>query len=661
LGACNESSYHNDLFFITLFTDSSEVIMPKSIFGLLIIMCFIFVVSQSHAQESVEIPLEETPSGVLSNTQASVDVKSAVLQAIESNPDIQASWHIFRASIEEVKVVRAGYFPKVDLAASTGKAERDYRGPNNESLKYSTDQLQLTLSQMLFDGFRTSAQVSRFDEARMVRYYEFLNTIEATALDAVKAFQDVRRNRELVNLARENYAKHLEVHDQIKQRTNSGVGRGVDLEQVIGRLALAESNLITEASNLHDVSARYLRVVGQLPIENFVPSNLASQQLPDSIRSALTLAYQGNPGFHAAIKNISAAQEQVRVEKSGYYPTAELRARGVRSRNQNGFDEVADGETRGTETGIELAINYNLYSGGENRASIRRSLEEVSEAKDLRDQACVDLRQTTQIAYNDTFRIRDRLVSLEQHRVSSGKVRTAYFQQFKIGQRSLLDLLDAENEYFQASRALITARAELETAYARSFAAMGGILPALGIARESLALLQNTQEDDSLEITESVCPYEAPEAVSRTQLLNRTSPLRNVQVLAQPEPPFVNEVLVQPASADLQLRGDSLFDVGSAKLKSGATEKLDKFVNEIRKMKVKQITVEGHTDNTGSDKLNVALSSARAQQVRDYLVAQGLTDIPISVQGFGSARPVEDNSIPAGRAANRRVDIKVEK
>ncbi len=563
---------------------------------------------------------------VAAQSAAANNVKDAALQAIESNPDVQASWHEFSAAAQDVRVARAGYLPTVDIGASTGKTNRDYDG----RASYTNNQAQVTLSQMLFDGFRTSGEVDRFDSARLVRYYELLNTVETTALEAVRAYEDVKRNRELVNLARNNYAKHREVFGQIEERASSGVGRRVDLEQVAGRLALAESNLLTEASNLHDVTARYLRVVGQLPAEDLAEVDLTQQKLPDNIRSALTLAYQGNPGFHAAIKNISAAQAAVKVERAGYYPKAELRARQVTSRNQNGFDNRTDPSSYGDESAVELALTYNLYSGGANRAAVRRSLEQVNQAKDLRDQACVDLRQNTQIAYNDAQRIREQLTSLQQHRLSSDKVRAAYSEQFNIGQRTLLDLLDAENEYFQASRALIIANGDLEIAYARSLAAMGSLLPALGIVRDGLGILHDTKVKDSLNISESACPDIAPVAMGRDDLISELTPLA----------------------------GDTLFDVGSSQLKVGAAQKLDQLIADIKTTpKVVQISIEGHTDNTGTDALNIPLSKARAQRVRDYFVLHGLETIPMTVDGFGATRPVADNTSVIGKAANRRVDV----
>lgn len=565
---------------------------------------------------------------VAAQDSAANNVKEAALQAIESNPDVQASWHEFSASTHDVRVARAGYLPTVDIGATAGKTNRDYDG----RAVYNTAQAQVTLSQLLFNGFRTSSEVARFDSARMVRYYELLNTIETTALEAVRAYEDVKRNRELVKLARNNYVKHQEVFGQIEERASSGVGRGVDLEQVAGRLALAESNLLTEASNLHDVTARYLRVVGQLPAENLAEVDLTQQKLPDTIRAALMLAYQGNPAFHASIKNISAAQAAVKVERSGYYPKAELRARQVTSRNQNGFDNRTDPDSYGDESAVELALTYNLYSGGANRAAVRRSLEQVNQAKDLRDQACVDLRQNTQIAYNDAQRVREQLAALRQHRISSDKVRTAYAEQFNIGQRSLLDLLDAENEYFQASRALIIANGDLEIAYARSLAAMGSLLPALGIVREGLGILHDTKVNDSLDISESACPDLAPEALGRDDLISELTPLA----------------------------GDALFDVGSSQLKTGAAQKLDQLIADIKATpQVVAIKIEGHTDNTGTDALNIPLSKARAQRVRDYFVLNGLEAIPMTLDGFGATRPVADNTSASGKAANRRVDVTV--
>ncbi|MFO1389171.1 TolC family outer membrane protein [Cellvibrio sp.] len=557
-------------------------------------------------------------------------VRDAATQAIESNPDVQSAWHTFKAATYQVGEARSGYMPSVDLAASTGRNYRDFDGQG----RYTNSQGQVSLTQSLFEGFRTLGQVEHLEGARLVRYYELLDSVETTAFEAVRAYEDVSRERQLLSSARDNYAKHQEVYAQIEERVASGVGRKVDLEQVAGRLALAETNLLTEASNLHDVTSRYLRIVGQLPAADLAASSLAQTNLPTNIREALQLAYQGNSGFHAAVKNIAAMQANVKVERSGYYPKAELRARQVVSRNTNGFDERVDAARYGDESAVELAITYNLFSGGATRSAVRRALEEVNQAKDLRDKACVDLRQNTQIAYNDSQRLKEQLKSLDQHRRSSDKVRIAYGEQFKIGQRSLLDLLDAENEYFQANRAYTSAQADLNIAHARTLAAMGKLLPALNITRESLVQVKDAKVNDKGEKIDgaNACPAEVVEGFSRKDLVSEM----------------------------IRISGDALFDVGSSALTTTASQKLELLVQQIKNTpNVVQIKIDGHTDNTGTDMINIPLSKARAESVKNYFILNGLDQINYQTEGYGATRAVGDNSTEQGKAANRRVEVTV--
>lgn len=202
---------------------------------------------------------QSLPQGLMS--PGSSDLQRVVQQAISTNPEVQAAWRELRASGQDRRAAWGNYLPSVDVNAGVGQEDREHDGRGS----YDTDYAEVALTQMIYDGFATSSEVERLDRAELVRYYELLGASEEVSLEAVRAYLDVQRYRELVRLAQDNYAKHLEVFNQIEERTLSGAGRGVDLEQISGRLALAESNLMTEASNLHDVTARYQRIVGDLP------------------------------------------------------------------------------------------------------------------------------------------------------------------------------------------------------------------------------------------------------------------------------------------------------------------------------------------------------------------------------------------------------------
>lgn len=429
------------------------------------------------------------------------NLRDAVGLAVAGNPEVEARWHAFKASREEQDVARGGFRPQVDLSAGLASEFRKRPGVANDD--FTRRGAALSLRQMLYDGFETSSEVARIGFESLARYYELLDAAENTALEATRAYVDVLRYRELVALAKENYVQHRQVFEQIEKRTQAGVGRRVDLEQAAGRLALAESNLLTEGTNLHDVSARYQRVVGELP-PAALPTADMNPGLPASIRDALEAAYRASPALAASQEGVRAAQAQARGKRAAMQPRLDLRARDEISWDADGIDG------RQRDRVVELVFNYNLFNGGADAARIRQFAQQLNVAQDVRDKSCRDLRQTLQIAYNDVQRLGEQLRFLDQHQLSIAKAREAYRRQFDIGQRTLLDLLDTENEYFQARRAYASALHDLTTARVRTLAAMGGLLKALDLVRADLPTPQEIgQERDPVEAS-AACPNEAP-------------------------------------------------------------------------------------------------------------------------------------------------------
>ncbi|MEN9314580.1 MAG: hypothetical protein RIS35_973 [Pseudomonadota bacterium] len=435
-------------------------------------------------------------------------LREAARQAVTSNPEVQARWHAFLAAEQDQKEVEAGYRPTIDLVTGVGRVvqSRPNLTPRSESFTRRSASVQLT--QMVYDGFYTKNQVARFGHARLVRYYELLDAAERTALEAVRAYGDVLRYRELVRYAQDNYVQHRQVLDQIASRTAAGVGRRADLEQATGRLALAESNLLTEVANLHDVSARYLRVVGRPAPETMAPLGdlLVGNVVPATVQDALRDALNANAGLNAAMENVLADERQVEALRAPFRPRLDLRARASRDRSIDRF--FVDG-TSGDNV-VEFVMTYNLSRGGADEARLRRAAESVNEARDMREKVCRDVRQQLAIAYNDAKRLKEQLAFLDQHQMSTEKAREAFRQQFAIGQRTLLDLLDTENEYFQARRAYTSGVYEQILAVARTLTEMGRLTRTLDVTRESLPTPQELGQQRTGVDPAAICPPEAP-------------------------------------------------------------------------------------------------------------------------------------------------------
>ena len=414
-------------------------------------------------------------TAALAQTSAVVKAPSTlqevVEQAVLNNPEVKLRFHNLEAAQFERAAAKGAWLPRVDVEASAGP-KQTLTPTLGATRDYNSRSAQLQIRQTLFDGFATSADVRRLGHTHQAAYFDFLSVSNQTALEATRAYIDVTRYRDLVQLAAANFTTHQEVHDRINQKVSAGVGRRVDLEQAAGRMALAESNWITEVSNLHDVSARFQRLVGDVPTTDLARLDSFDAAMPASA-NFLVDATKKNPDFLSSVATIRAYRADLALRKSALYPTVELRARQSLETNQSGIT----GDYR--DSALEVVLSYNLFRGGSDSNRAKQYAAKLGSAFDLRDKACRDIWQTGQIAYNDSVRLAAQLKLLAQHELSTSKARQAYQQQFDIGQRSLLDLLDTENELYQARRALANSEYDLALAKVRVLAVSGSLLPAL--------------------------------------------------------------------------------------------------------------------------------------------------------------------------------------
>ncbi|MES2245448.1 MAG: TolC family outer membrane protein [Pseudomonadota bacterium] len=427
-------------------------------------------------------------------------LKEAAQNAVLNNPEVLARWHTIKAADGERDVGAGALLPKVDLAAGSGAERRST--PTTIGTRFDRNSASLTITQLLYDGFATRNDVKRLDHARLVRLFEFFDTSESVALEAVKAYYDVLRYRELLRLAEDNFVQHRSVFDQTERRVKAKVARAVDLEQISARLAMAEANLLTETSNLHDTTARFQRIVGLMPTQDMpVPAPLL-RDIPEDASGAVRSAQQRNGALRASIENVRASNAALASRSGAYQPRFDLRLRREQGANLNGVAGNTDA------TVAEVIMSWNLFNGFSDRARERQFAEQLNVAKDLRDKTCRDIRQTLLIAYNDARKLKEQLGYLDQNKVSVEKARNAYRQQFDIGQRTLLDLLDTENELFQAKRAVANSEQDLNIAYARTQAGLGTLLAALELSRIETGGFPGLDQWNDGEDASQHCPAE---------------------------------------------------------------------------------------------------------------------------------------------------------
>ncbi|MDM8350411.1 TolC family outer membrane protein [Pseudomonas sp. sp1636] len=404
-------------------------------------------------------------------------LNEAMQSALEVHPEIQAGINARLSVEEQMKAAQGGYLPQVDLLAGYGREGSDT--PGTRGLTHNTETLtrgesSLRLQQMLFDGFATSSEVGRQRATVNARAYELLGTSERTALTVVQVYLEVLKRQDLVRLAADNLRSHERIYDQISLRSERGVGRMADLDQAEARLAQARNNLITEQTNLADAQVNYYSVVGRDPSELSMPQGLPGR-LPESLQTAREEMLANNPFLSSAESDVQATEQQYEAAKSAFYPRfdAEL---------SRGMDNNLDGVSgHSNEWQAMLRMRYNLFAGGSNKADLQSKAHQINQAMDVRNNALRVLIEDLGLAWNALANARQQLPIAQQYVDYSSRVRDSYQKQFGLGERTLLDLLDSENELFTAARRLEEVRfTELFTQY-RIKATMGSLLQSQGV------------------------------------------------------------------------------------------------------------------------------------------------------------------------------------
>lgn len=453
-----------------------------------------------------------------------------VEKTITSNPEVQARYHKFLEAGFEQDVARGGFLPDASIVSTFRKQEEVIRLGNGTATPRMNNEL--VLRQMIFDGFATSNDVKRLGHASRVRYYELQSAMQNVTLEFVRAYLDTLRFRDLTQYAKDNYIVHKQLYDRIEERVNAGVTRRVDLEQATGRLALAESNLLTEMTNLHDVTARMVRLYGELPPETLEMPTFTKAGVEPTTAEALKLAYYQNPDLLATIEDIQAKEREINFNQARYMPRLDLQARKNLGTSSDGENSLASADL------LEITMNLNLFNGFSDQNLIKQTAEKLNNSRDLRDKVCIDTRQVVTIAFNDIHQLAEQRVYRERHVVSIENAREAYRKQFDIGQRTLLDLLDTENEYFQAKRSLANTEYDMKIAHARVYAGQGDLLNKIGASRGNVPEYSREDYADAENVCMTVIPNKI--TIDKAALVADAKPLGATfaKTLALPTPPM---------------------------------------------------------------------------------------------------------------------------
>ncbi len=396
-------------------------------------------------------------------------LREVVRDVIASNPEVLAGAYNTLAREQEVRQARADNRPRVDLNAGIGR-QKIY-APFDSDL--TREELSLRLRQNVFTGFSTRHEIARQQERVRSAAFRLRAIAENNALTAVSAYLDVIRRWDLVKLAEENVTNHERIIDQIRLRSGSGVATQADLDQALGRLALASSNVVIAHTNYRDAITTFEAVVGRVPQGLSRPADAG--MVPDTLEETVRIALAEHPQLHSAEADLAARREQFAVAKGFFYPVVDVEL------DRNWFENVDGLEGEEDEWLAMLRLRYNLYSGQAHSARKQETALLINEAEEIRNMTRRQVVESVKLSWRALEASEGRLAYLEQRAEKSRGTAQAYVKQWSIGRRTLLDVLDSEAEVLDARRELVDADFDGRRAHYRILNGMGRLVHSLGL------------------------------------------------------------------------------------------------------------------------------------------------------------------------------------
>lgn len=388
-------------------------------------------------------------------------IEAALVRAYQNNPQLNAQRAQVRFTDENVPQALSGYRPRVSVTASAGYQYTDTlstQGGTADVLVRTNihganppRSVGATITQTLFNGQQT-ANRTRAAEGQVSGAREALRALEQTVLlSAATSYMDYLRDSAIVEVQKSNVRVLEQTLKQTRDRFNVGEVTRTDVAQSEAQLAAGKTQLLTAEANLTTTRSNFRRIIGNEP-QNLAPGSPVDRFLPSTLPAAVELGLTQNPNVTAAMFGIDVSYLQVKVAEGALLPTVTLQASVQQSYEQSLIQYRAFGASAITQ------LSVPIYQGGAEYSLIRQSKETVAQQRLVLDQTRDQTRANVVTAWGQLVAGKAQVQSAQAQVTASEIALNGVREEAKAGQRTTLDVLNAQQALVNARVALVTAQ-----------------------------------------------------------------------------------------------------------------------------------------------------------------------------------------------------------
>ena len=427
--------------------------------------------AQSAKKSNIEQTISAEPkAAVTAQADDSVLTLDQVVKTIlNENPSLKATEFNYLQVGKDLKIAKNAYYPTLDAAARVGyERKRLDDGLTTRRGDGRVSGASLTLVENLYNGGadknRINSQSARLDSAA----YTVAQAADRLTLSAANAYLQVLQTKRILDIEEENVKSHEEIYNQIKDRAASGYGVASEERQAGSRYTLAQSNYVAAKNNYEDALSTFEKLYGRkVAAKNLVMPEF-NLPLPSTKEAVYDKAVLCNPTLLVQRSNIAMAESVVKEKNAPFLPKLDLVVSGAYDHSNVLYDDYEE-----QTFDALLRLNYNLYNKGNDKLDKEKSQLAVQQEQQTMDNLVRELKESLEFSWQNYVLNQEKMGYLNQHVEYSKATLDAYQDEFRIGRRDLINLLDAENEYNTALKEIATTETALSYAKYRLLDNMG--------------------------------------------------------------------------------------------------------------------------------------------------------------------------------------------
>ena len=405
----------------------------------------------------------------ISASSSALTLEESVATAINQHPKLQQKYASFEAAVRYKKAAKGDYLPQVKLYGGVGYENVRYNSGQRIDTDLNRTEIGLKVSQLLFDGFRTTSEIDRLEFEQEAERFGLISEAENLSLEVAQVYLSLIQANKIVSLSEQNITEHQAILKDIELRQAKGLSSESDVAQVKASVATSNTSYLAARNEQMDLQARYYDLVGELPNDLHDPRP-DMNYVPQSLAHALDIAVKKHPEIDAAIRDTQAANAQYEREKSDYWPKLSIELQANKNDNIGGI-EGPDEDARAM-----LMLSYDLFNGGSTTDRAEAAAWQFQQAKSIRQQTEKQVIEGTRLAWNAYEFVGQQRYFYQQNVDQAMLAQQGYQRQFELGRRSLLDVLDAKVEVFLARKNYLTAYYNYHAASYRLINATGSLI-----------------------------------------------------------------------------------------------------------------------------------------------------------------------------------------